>query len=125
MGLILLTALAGSALLKHQGLETLRKMQHSMEENQLPIDELLDGVCLLVAGVLLITPGFFTDIIGFTLFIPACRDLYKELFVSQQFLTIVRFTNRSHRPHPHRYTSTDEVIDAEFEVIDKEDKHGR
>lgn len=123
MGMIILTAIMGSALLRHQGLETLRKMQASVDQNQLPIDEMLDGVCLLVAGVLLITPGFFTDFIGFTLFIPPLRNLYKELFVSQSFLTIVQFTNTRGRPHnarqPHR---NDDVIDVEYEVIDKEDK---
>ncbi|MCH8237188.1 MAG: FxsA family protein [Proteobacteria bacterium] len=73
MGIIILTALAGTALLRRQGLAVLRKAQASLEENRFPIDVVFDGLCLLVAGVFLLTPGFFTDTVGLLLFVPPVR----------------------------------------------------
>ena len=73
MSIIILTALAGTALLRRQGLAVLRKAQASLKENRFPIDVVFDGLCLLVAGVLLLTPGFFTDAVGLLLFVPPVR----------------------------------------------------
>ncbi len=73
MSIIILTALAGTALLRLQGLAVLRKAQASLEENRFPIDVVFDGLCLLVAGALLLTPGFFTDTVGLLLFVPPVR----------------------------------------------------
>ena len=75
LGLIFLTALMGTMLLRHQGLQTLAEVQKSLGQGELPVGELLKGLCLLCAGVLLLTPGFLTDSIGFTLFIPAIRSV--------------------------------------------------
>ncbi|MCH7863714.1 MAG: FxsA family protein [Proteobacteria bacterium] len=76
MGIIILTALAGTALLRRQGLAVLRKAQASLEENRFPIDVVFDGLCLLVAGVFLLTPGFFTDTVGLLLFVPPVRAAF-------------------------------------------------
>ena len=57
VGLIVLTALIGTALLRHQGLSTLARARASLNQGKLPMRELLDGVCLLIAGVLLLTGG--------------------------------------------------------------------
>ena len=73
MAIIILTALAGTTLLRRQGLAVLRKAQASLEENRFPIDVVFDGLCLLVAGVFLLTPGFFTDTVGLLLFVPPVR----------------------------------------------------
>lgn len=73
MSIIILTALAGTALLRQQGVAILRKAQASLEENRFPIDVVFDGLCLLVAGALLLTPGFFTDAVGLLLFVPPVR----------------------------------------------------
>ena len=73
MGVIVLTAFIGATLLRWQGLATLRKAQASLEQNRFPMEEVFDGLCLLVAGVLLLTPGFFTDAVGFFLFVPVFR----------------------------------------------------
>ena len=71
--LIVATALAGTAMLRHQGLATLGRAQQTVERGQIPVQEVLDGVCLLVAGVLLLTPGFVTDVAGGLLLVPALR----------------------------------------------------
>lgn len=77
IGLVLLSAIAGTALLRQQGLATLARAQRSMEDNRLPVNELFDGLCLLIAGVLLLTPGFVTDAIGLLLLVPGIRVLLR------------------------------------------------
>ena len=71
---VILTAAMGTALLRHQGLATLKKVQDSMNAGRPPVAEMFDGLCLFVAGLLLLTPGFVTDGIGFLLFVPPLRS---------------------------------------------------
>lgn len=73
MGIVVLTAFVGAFLLRHQGLATLEKARASLDQNRFPVDEVFAGLCLLVAGALLLTPGFFTDALGLLLFVPALR----------------------------------------------------
>lgn len=79
IGIVILTAIAGSMLLRHQGLAAMFKAQTQMMEGKLPIDQMIDGLCLGLAGALLLTPGFFTDIFGFLLFIPPFRRGFAKL----------------------------------------------
>ncbi len=78
IGTVVLTAMIGTFLLRQQGLATLQKVQISLEENRLPLAEVFDGLCLLVAGALLLTPGFVTDGIGFLLFLPPFRAVLRH-----------------------------------------------
>jgi UPF0716 protein FxsA len=71
---VVATALIGTSLLRRQGLATLQRAQAEMAAQRMPVRELFDGACLLVAGVLLLTPGFLTDAIGFVLLIPPLRS---------------------------------------------------
>ena len=71
--LVVLTAVIGVWLLRIQGLSTLIRAQQKLQENQLPARELLEGMALVVAGAFLLTPGFFTDTIGFLLLFPPTR----------------------------------------------------
>ncbi len=73
LGLIFATAIAGTALLRHQGLSTLARARATMAAGKPPVREILDGVCLVVAGLLLLTPGFVTDAIGAVLLVPFLR----------------------------------------------------
>ena len=73
LGTIVLTAIAGSALLRHQGLSTLFRARESLERGHFPVFEVFDGLCLVLAGALLLTPGFVTDAVGLLLFVPALR----------------------------------------------------
>lgn len=81
VGLIFLTAIIGAALFRYQGFGVLRRVQSSMAQNTLPVEEAFNGVGLLLAGALLMLPGFATDIIGFLLFIPPLRVLLLALLV--------------------------------------------
>ena len=75
LGLVVLTAILGTWQLRTQGLATLMRAREQVERGALPTRELFDGACLLVAGALLLTPGFVTDGAGFLLFFPPIRDI--------------------------------------------------
>ena len=77
--LVVLTAVLGTWQLRAQGLATLLRARGQVERGALPARELFDGACLLVAGALLLTPGFVTDAVGFLLFLPPVRDKLREL----------------------------------------------
>lgn len=76
--LILTTGIIGAYLAKQQGLATIRKVQDNMTQGMMPGEALLDGVCILVGGTLLLTPGFVTDITGFLLLAPPTRKYFKK-----------------------------------------------
>ena len=73
--LVVATAVIGAFLLRQQGMSTLARFQTSMASGSLPAKEMMEGVLLLLGGALLMTPGFFTDTIGFLCLIPITRQL--------------------------------------------------
>lgn len=75
IGVVVLTAIIGTSLMRAQGLQTLAKAQSQMDQGEMPIGALFDGICILIAGVLLLTPGFVTDTFGFLLLVPPLRQL--------------------------------------------------
>jgi UPF0716 protein FxsA len=78
LALIVLTAVLGTWQLRAQGLATLARARRLLERGEMPARELFDGLCLLVAGALLLTPGFITDSIGALLFLPALRQALRR-----------------------------------------------
>lgn len=78
IALVVLTGVVGAALAKTQGLLILRRIQEELYHGELPGDQLLNGLCVLVGGVLFITPGIISDILGFLLIVPASRIVFKE-----------------------------------------------
>ena len=74
LAIVVLTAFAGTVLLRAQGLATFARAQRNLAEGRLPMREVMHGFFLIIAGVLLLTPGLLTDALGFCLFIPAVRD---------------------------------------------------
>ena len=75
IAIVVLTAVAGTALLRQQGFAVLARAKASISANQMPVEAVFDGLCLLVAGATLLTPGFVTDAIGLLLFVPALRRM--------------------------------------------------
>jgi len=71
--LVVFTAVVGAWLLRRQGFATLGRVQAAMARGEIPAIEMLEGAMLLIGGALLLTPGFFTDAIGFVCLIPALR----------------------------------------------------
>ena len=74
LAMVVVTAIAGSALLRWQGMQTLNRIRTELENNRLPARPIADGAMIAVAGLLLLTPGFFTDFCGFMLFLPGVRS---------------------------------------------------
>lgn len=75
IGLVFLTAVIGLALLRQQGFNTLVRAQTRMQQGEIPASEMIEGIFLAVGGALLLTPGFFTDTIGFCCLIPGVRHV--------------------------------------------------
>lgn len=71
--IVIATAIAGTYLLRLQGLAVMNQARRTMEAGGVPVESLIDGLFLLIAGILLLTPGFLTDFIGFLFFLPPVR----------------------------------------------------
>ncbi|WP_442595426.1 FxsA family protein [Neobacillus sp. D3-1R] len=76
--IILSTGVIGAYLAKRQGMATLYEVQRQLQTGQVPGEALLDGICILVGGTLLLTPGFITDTFGFLLLFPTTRIIFKN-----------------------------------------------
>ncbi len=70
---VVATALAGAILVRHQGLTTLARTRRELDEGRIPTGTMGEGLAILFAGALLLTPGFFTDVVGFALLVPPLR----------------------------------------------------
>ncbi|MBP2243107.1 UPF0716 protein FxsA [Cytobacillus eiseniae] len=81
IGFLLLTGVLGAYLAKKQGLEAVRKVQEQLRYGQMPGDAVLDGICILLGGILLLTPGFLSDIIGLLLLAPPTKILFKRMIM--------------------------------------------
>ncbi len=79
LGIIILTAFIGAYLTKSQGLKALNNYQQALAQGKLPHEEVMDGLMILIAGAVLLTPGFLTDAIGFSLLIPPFRKVVKAI----------------------------------------------
>ena len=75
IGLIMGTGIVGASLARQQGLSTLARLRRDLDEGRLPAEAIVDGVLILVAAAVLITPGVLTDLFGFFCLVPACRRL--------------------------------------------------
>jgi UPF0716 protein FxsA len=78
IGVIILTGIIGTYLVKSQGFMILRKIQSDLNEGIMPGDSLIQGAIILAGGILLLTPGFVTDILGFIFLMPASRNILKK-----------------------------------------------
>ncbi len=81
--IIIFTGVLGAYLARLQGFLVLTKIQNNLNQGLMPSAELLDGLMILVGGIVLLTPGFITDTIGFLLLIPATRWIIKKWFAKK------------------------------------------
>jgi len=81
IGLIIATGIAGSYLARREGLNTWRRLNERLTAGDLPGNELVDGVIILVAGALLVTPGVLTDVVGFLGLLPPTRALIRKILM--------------------------------------------
>ena len=120
LGLIILSAVLGFALLRRQGLSLLNQMKAETAAGRAPQREIIHGTLLIFAGILLIIPGFLTDIIGLLLFIPFVRDLIWNRFLRNRVVMATNFqagsAGSSYQHYGQRHTSQDDdIIDLDPE----------
>lgn len=115
--IVIATAIAGTALMRHQGMQALARLQTRLEAGGDPVGPIAHGALILVAGVLLLTPGFFTDTVGLLLLVPAVRE--RVIAWGAERITVKTFGFSSQRPQSPPRPSTD-TIDADYEIIDEE-----
>jgi len=113
LAIVVATALIGSMLLRTQGLSTLEELKRTAETGQSPAGPMANGALILVAGLLLLTPGFFTDSFGFLLMVPPIRTLLIKWIATRAQMKIYASAANSQQPP--------DVIDGEFEIIDDDE----
>ncbi len=109
---VVFTAVLGAILVRAQGFSTVNRIRNHLQQGQLPAIEMLEGLCLLVAGALLLTPGFFTDAVGFILLTPPLRRLLIQYFLSRG--GVLRSDQDTAPPKP----SPQQTLEGEFKRVD-------
>lgn len=118
--LCIASAVLGATIVRHQGLQTLARLQERLRQGELPTDELAEGAALLAAGLLLITPGFFTDAVGFILLIPPARR-WIILWLGRHFSGNAQRFYAHRRNDPYAESPRDPVI---IDVVAEEVENG-
>jgi UPF0716 protein FxsA len=113
LAIVVATALIGSLLLRTQGLSTLEELKRTAETGQSPAGPMANGALILVAGLLLLTPGFFTDSIGFLLMVPPIRTLLIKWIAARAQMKI--YASAANSPQ------APDIIDGEFEIVDDDE----
>ncbi len=121
LGIVILTAVIGTVLLRIQGIGALRRLQESLDGAGDPRGALAHGAMILVAGVLLLTPGFFTDAVGFLLLTPPFRSFVIRTVGARMAVHVRSFGART---GPARPDPGGTVIDGEYEHVTPEDRPG-
>ncbi len=116
--LTVLTAAAGMALLRIQGLSVLTQAQATLQKGESPVKEILNGILLALAGLFLLIPGFVTDAIGFLFFLPPFRSLIAAWLGSRINLSGQSGSGFSY----HRQGNRSTIIDGDFHVVDEEEE---
>ena len=116
LAIIVITAFLGAYLTKSQGLKALTNYQQALTQGKLPHEEVMDGLMILIAGAVLLTPGFLTDVIGFSLRVPNVRTIVKSILKQslKNKVNIVSDTMGS----PPADRNGPQVINVEAEVVD-------
>lgn len=118
LGIIVVTAIIGASLTRAQGAAVMLKAQTAAQEGRVPHAEVLDGLMIVIAGAVLLTPGFLTDIFGFSLLFPPFRAAVRKR-LAKSFKERVQIVGPGGRPVAQGGRSDgDNVIEAE--VIDVE-----
>ena len=116
LGIVVITAIIGTVMVKAQGLRALSELQTSLERAGDPAEPLVHGAMILFAGALLLTPGFFTDAVGFALLIPTVRRAAFAHIKQKVVLRTASFVNAQQRQHDRQSG----VYEGEFHEIDPE-----
>jgi UPF0716 protein FxsA len=110
--LIIASAVIGVAVVRRQGVSALDRLQRSLETGADPTGPIVHGALILIAGILLLVPGFFTDALGVLLLIPAVRERLIRRGAARFTVRATGFARRT-PPQPP------ETIDVDYEVVDE------
>ncbi len=125
VGLVLLSAFIGVNMLRYQSLATLGRAQERLNRQEMPGQEMVEGIVLAVGGAMLITPGFVTDVLGFSCLIPASRKAFAKLLMSR--FTLITAAGRTqggefYRSGPGGEPPRRDGDVIEGEVVDRDDE---
>lgn len=123
IALVILISVAGTWLLRRQGLDTLRKAQSAMNAGEMPVGEVVDGLFIVFAALLMITPGLLTDAIGLVLLVPSIRRHFGAAALRWLMRHAeVRFSSGPAGPAPWEKAGEGRgpIIEGEAEVVEPE-----
>lgn len=113
--IVVVTAIIGTFLVRQQGLQTLNQLRSQLRDVRDPTETLAHGAMILFSGALLLTPGFFTDAVGFLLLVPAFR---LALFREARKRVVVHQMKARPQPDPrHPPRRGPSVIDGDYEDV--------
>lgn len=118
LGIVVLTAIAGTYLVRSQGLMAMGQIRNSFEQLDNPAEPLAHGAMILFSGALLLTPGFFTDAVGFSLlFAPVRAGLFRYLKAR------IKISPMTYGVHSHS-PKQDDIIDGSYEEVPPKPRNG-
>ena len=123
LGLVVLTAVVGIQILKHQGLATFTRANQRMNSGELPAQEMIEGLFLAVGGAFLLTPGFITDTLGFMFLIGPIRRMFVRALIRSGKLAVWQSGGNKQQFFYTNYQSRDasgesDIYEAEFKRED-------
>ena len=118
VGTIIVTGIIGAWLAKVQGLRTLTKYQAALGEGRLPHQEVIDGILILLASAVLLTPGFLTDAVGFALLVPPVREAVRK-FLGKRIKDKIQVVGQDIKTQQKSVKDQSDVISVEAEIIDE------
>ena len=122
IGMILDTAVIGGAILRYQGRQMIARAREQVAKREMPVAEIAQGAVLVLAALLLLTPGFITDAFGALLLIPFLRRL---VLVVLLLAIRARLREKDRRAEPGSDAAAGSVIDGEFKDISNADDAGK
>lgn len=122
LGIVVLTAVLGTMMMRAQGALAMRDVQRSFSDLRDPTEPLAHGAMILVAGVLLLTPGFFTDALGLSLLIPQVRRAVFAYVAARVKVQTVHYGQAGPGPQSPRGPQPDgeDIIDGDFHEVDED-----
>ena len=133
IGLVVLTAFVGAYFVKREGLATLQTAQEKMQRNEIPGKEMVDGLMLVIAGILLVTPGVITDVFGLMFALPGTRHLIASQISKHMSMRVVTTTSNfyqdpsasQYNPFNNHKPQSGDIIEGEYSESTQNDPDKR
>jgi len=115
--IIIITGIIGAILVKSQGISTLNKAMEEIKLNKVPINSIVEGIAILIAGAFLLTPGFFTDTLGCVLLIPKSRNI-----IIKYLSAYLKKKSFSEKKNKNDFNEKNKIFEGSFEEVDDDEK---